>query len=44
MDENGVLNGERKESIEKNLKKLIDELEFFSAAVQAQTAKNGTPF
>ena len=45
MDEAGILTGERKESIEKNLKKLLDELEFYTMATMAQKEKsNGVPF
>jgi len=45
LDEDGSVTGERKQSIEKNLTKQMDELEFFANAVAAQKAKpEGVPF
>ena len=39
IDEQGSCFGERKESIEENIGKLIDELDFFSTAVIAKKDK-----
>ena len=44
MDETGELQGERKESIQKNLKKQIDELEFFSNSIMDRKIKENVPF
>ena len=44
MDEHGNCIGERKESIEKNIGKLMDELDFFSTAVLAKKETSPVPF
>jgi len=44
IDELGNCNGDRKQSIEKNIEKLLDELEFFSNAVLAKKETTVVPF
>ncbi|CBY07821.1 unnamed protein product [Oikopleura dioica] len=44
IDEQGNCIGERKESIEKNIGKLMDELDFFSTAVLAKKETSQVPF